>query len=122
MGCFHCILPLSRSDRRPAGLRSGLMPLHPALGSSDVRQALVTQQQLHSSIFGSSGGSKSRWRTEQLGSFDELAVLADGFEFVASPDYPARQLVIQSIQVSCVGSCYPKADAHPCLCSCCRGH
>ena len=53
------------SDKRHAGLRSGLVPLHPAFGSPDVRQALAAQQRLHSSIFG--GDGSSRRRPELLG-------------------------------------------------------
>ena len=45
---------------RPAGLRSGLVPLHPALGSPDMRQALAAQHRQHSSIFGSG------WHTQVL--------------------------------------------------------
>ena len=53
---------LQATETGQAGLRSGLIPLHPALGAPDVRQALIAQQRLHSSIFGSSAAG--RWRTE----------------------------------------------------------
>ena len=82
-------------NKPSAGLRSGLVPLHPALGSPDVREALTAQHWMHSSIFG--GGS---WSTERLGSFNPRLSTPDSLlDLVAVFEPGLRQLRIGPFKV-----------------------
>ena len=73
-----------------------------------MRQALIAQQRLHSSIFGSNGSD--RWRTEQLGCHHQQLIPDEDYDLMAGqgnfnkkdslePREPARQLVVLPVKV-----------------------
>ena len=93
-----------------AGLRAGLAPLHPALRAPDVRQALVAQHRLHSSIFGSR--TSNGWVTKELGRLWEGLHPDPSYDLAAQAS--RLELGIFYLQVL-LALCVRDALALPCL-------